>query len=181
MRLNPKKIAIDYYFGDLSPWKLPGIAATALEEGYDGTALRRLASLAVKDSKSLRAEDFEAKEIDSAFREMGVDAPVSEHVAQMTLAKECAANAMNGRSSVFDAATHVRVHLCHLSEPPEPLRRIARLSESAGYAPRTEWTRIETDLKDAFSDFLARCEATQRLASFGGSDPDAEAAQRRKS
>jgi hypothetical protein len=74
--LNPKRIAIEYYFGDLQYWKLPKIAVTALELGYDGRALRVLAGL----SNPTFAE-INPSEIDSAFREMGVDAPISKQDA----------------------------------------------------------------------------------------------------
>jgi len=36
MRQDTKKVAIEYYFGDLQYWRLPQIAADALEEGYTG-------------------------------------------------------------------------------------------------------------------------------------------------
>jgi hypothetical protein len=32
--IDPKRIAVEYYFGELQYWKLPSIAATALEEGF---------------------------------------------------------------------------------------------------------------------------------------------------
>jgi hypothetical protein len=180
MSIDPKRIAIEYYFGDLQYWKLPAIAANALVEGYDRPALRRLAGLAALTTRDVRAEEVEACDIDSAFREMGVDAPITEREAQTALAKECAARAIEGRESVFDAATHVRIHLCHMSEPPELLRRIVQLSQESRNAPQSGWSRIETDLKDAFADFLIRIEAASPLAALGGSDPTAEAAPRRR-
>jgi hypothetical protein len=39
--MDPYRIAVLYYFGELQYWKLPGIAADALEKGHDGPALRR--------------------------------------------------------------------------------------------------------------------------------------------
>ena len=42
MNFDPNEIAIQYYFGKLDSWKLPGIAADALEFGYDGSTLRKL-------------------------------------------------------------------------------------------------------------------------------------------
>lgn len=180
MSLNPKKIAVEYYFGDLQYWKLPAIAADALEEGYDGPALRKLAGLAALRTGDIRSEDVEVNEIDSAFRELGVDAPISRRQAQLILATECAAKALDGQSNVFDAATHIRIHLCALSEPPESLMRIVQLSEEARNAPRSEWKRLEADLTNAFADFLARREAAARLAALGGSDPNATAPPRRR-
>jgi hypothetical protein len=42
LRLQPRELAVEYYFGD-QYWKLPNVAAEELEEGYDGPALRMLA------------------------------------------------------------------------------------------------------------------------------------------
>lgn len=64
---DPQVIAQRYYFGDLSYWQLPDICVQALEHGFDGRALRIIAGLAT----DLRSDD-----IDLAFREMGVDAPI---------------------------------------------------------------------------------------------------------
>lgn len=154
MGLDPKKLAVDYYFGDLQYWKLPRIAADALEEGYDGPALRKLAWLTNLSTHDIRAEDIGGGEIDAAFCEMGVDAPVAKDMARMILAVESAHRALNGQSCLLSEASHIRIHLCELSESPEPLKRIVSLSKRARNAPRSEWSRIETDLKDAFFDFL---------------------------
>lgn len=180
MSIDPKRIAVEYYFGDLQYWKLPGIAANAIEEGYDGPALRRLAGLVTLSPGDIRAEDIHESEIDSAFREMGVDAPISKSASLMILAMECAAKALDGRSNAFDAGTYIRIHLCKLSEPPILLSRIVQLSAEARNAPRSEWGRIETDLKSAFAEFLHCGEAATRLAALGGSDPTATAPPRRR-
>jgi hypothetical protein len=154
MPIDGEQLAIQYYFGDLQYWKLPQIAADALEEGYDGPALRALAGLAIQSSHDIRAEDIRATEVDSAFREMGVNAPISKDQARLVLAAESAQKALYGGSNLFDEATHVHIHLCELSEPPDNLRRIVNLSKEARNAPRSEWNRIEEELKNAFSDFL---------------------------
>ena len=36
VNFDPNAIAIQYYFGDLQYWKLPGICIEALEHGFDG-------------------------------------------------------------------------------------------------------------------------------------------------
>jgi len=154
MRLDPKKLAADYYFGDLQYWKLPKIAADALAQGFDGPALRKLASLSNLNSHHLRAKDIGAIETDAAFREMGVNAPIAKDEARLALAIESAHKVLNGGSNVFDEATYVRIHLCELSDSPDALSRIVILSREAQNAPRSEWGRIEANLKDAFSDLL---------------------------
>jgi hypothetical protein len=71
--LNPRKLALLYYFGDLDYWKIPGIAADALVGGFDGVALRKLAGLT-----NVVASDLISADIDAAFKEMGVEAPISK-------------------------------------------------------------------------------------------------------
>ncbi len=160
MPIDPKRIAIEYYFGDFQYWKLPRFASDALEQGHDGPALRRLAGLAGQSVGYIREEDIRAEEIDAAFREMGVDAPITEEKARLCLATESARKALNGGSNVFDEATHIRIHLCHLSDPPEVLRQIVNLSKAASNSPRSRWSQIEADLQYAFADFL-KCQDAQ--------------------
>jgi hypothetical protein len=150
MSFDPTEIAVRYYFGDLQYWKLPGIAADALEQGYDGRALRILAGL-IKPT----AADIRDDEIDGAFIEMGIAAPIPKEKARSILAKQSAAKAINGESNVFDQATYIRIHLCELNDPPEELRRIVSLSNEARNAPRAKWEQLEAELTEAFSEFLA--------------------------
>jgi len=149
MRIDPKRLAIDYYFGDLQYWKLHNIATAALEDGHDGPALRRLAGLV-----NPVASDIQDSEVDTAFREMGVDAPIPKNEARLTLAFESAHKALNGDSNVFDQATYVRIHLCELRDPPDDLKRVVDLSKEAQNAARSQWNRLEIELESAFRDFL---------------------------
>jgi hypothetical protein len=153
MSFDPSEIAVRYYFGDLQYWKLPGIAADALEQGYDGRALRILAAL-IKPT----ASDIRDEEIDAAFRDMGIVAPIPKDKARLILAKQSAAKAINGESNVFDQATYIRIHLCKLKDPPKEFQRIVSLSKEARNAPRTRWKQLETELNEAFSEFLAKTE-----------------------
>jgi hypothetical protein len=159
MPIDPKNLAVDYYFGDLQYWKLPEIAAGALEQGFEGPALIRLASLMNLGTHNLREEDIGASEIDAAFREMGVSAPITRDDARLALAIKSAQRVLSGHSSVFDEATYVRIHLCDLSEAPDSLNKILNLSRETRNAPRTEWDRIEAALTAAFSEFLANQKA----------------------
>ena len=155
--LNPRRLAVLYYFGDLSYWKLPEIAAEALAGGFDGAALRKLAGLTnVSESDICSAEvDAAFKEMgDAAFKEMGVAAPISKDDARLALATECAKEAITGESNVFDAATHIRVHLCAWEDSPPELYRIIELSQLAKTAPRRAWDVLEGELKTALSRFL---------------------------
>lgn len=149
MSFDPNRIAVLYYFGDLSYWKLPKIAADALERGFDGASLRRLAGLTNPVASDIKPED-----IDSAFKEMGVSAPIPKDVARLALATEVVMKALHGGSNVFDEATHIRIHLCNLKEAPPELSRIVALSQDAERAPRARWDQLERELTDAMSEFL---------------------------
>ncbi len=160
MPFDPAKFAVEYYFGDLQYWKLPRIANDALEHGHDGPALRRIAGLADRSGSDIREDDIRTDEIDSAFREMGVDAPITKEKARVALAIESAHRALSGGSSVFDEAAQIRIHLCELSDPPDALWSVVNLSKEAKNAPPSQWNRIETGLKNAFTDFL-NCKKAQ--------------------
>jgi len=83
---NPSRLASLYYFGDLQYWKFPRLATDALINGYDGAALRKLAGL--KGLKDIVESDLPSGAIDSAFREMGVAAPIPKAEAALALATE---------------------------------------------------------------------------------------------
>jgi hypothetical protein len=85
---------------------------------------------------------------------MGVAAPLAKDDARLVLAADSVTKALQGDSNVFDAATHIRIHLCELAEPPQELRRIVSLSQQAKRAPRSAWEQLETELRDAMADFL---------------------------
>jgi hypothetical protein len=85
---------------------------------------------------------------------MGVATPISKEEARLILAAESATKAIRGDSNVFDEATHIRIHLCELKDPPQPLRRIVNVSNEARNAQRSEWGKLEQELTDAMSEFL---------------------------
>ena len=153
--LNPDNLAVLYYFGDLQYWKLPGIAVKALELGYDGIGLRRLAELRNPiSSHDLRFEDVRPEDVDCAFREMGVSAPIAKDTARLILATESVKRAINGESNIFDEAAHIRIHLCELKDPAPELHRIITLSQQARHAPELKWDELGRELESAMSDFL---------------------------
>lgn len=151
---DPQAMAVEYYFGDLSYWQLPDICVQALERGFDGRALRIIAGLSTTPGRLLTETDIRADEIDSAFREMGVNAPIPKNEARLVLATNAVRRALSGESNVFDEATHIRIHLCHWDEAPASLQPIVALSEQSEHAPRWKWNRFETQLRAAMSDFL---------------------------
>jgi len=149
VRFDPYKLAVLYYFGDLGYWQLPAVSADALEHGFDGRFLRRLAGLTNPVASDIRPE-----EIDSAFREMGVDAPIQKDKAQLALATEAPRRAMSGESNLFNEATHIRIHICELRNAPAELKPIIELSAESEHAPRWKWKQLEQDLRGAMADFL---------------------------
>ena len=150
VNFDPNALAVQYYFGDLQYWKLPGICIKALEQGFDGRALRRLSGLVNPVQSDIRQE-----EIDSAFLDMGVNAPIPKEEARLVLATDAAKRALAGESNVFDEATHIRIHICELREAPPELQPIVALSKESQNAPRSKWDQLEQQLRDAMSKFLA--------------------------
>jgi hypothetical protein len=149
VNFDPDALAVQYYFGDLQYWKLPGICIEALEHGFDGRALRRLSGLVNPVQSDIRQE-----EIDSAFRDMGVNAPIPKEEARLVLATDAAKRALAGESNVFDEATHIRIHICELREAPPELQPIVALSKESKNASRLKWNQLEQQLRDAMSKFL---------------------------
>lgn len=150
---NPQAIAVEYYFGDLSYWQLPDICVQALECGFDGRALRIIAGL-VNRGRLLTETDIRTDEIDSAFRELGVNAPIPKDEARLVLAANAVRRALSGESNVFDEATHIRIRLCHWHEVPSLLKRIVDLSAESEHAPEQKWDELEVRLREAMSSFL---------------------------
>lgn len=149
VNFDPQAIAVRYYFGDLSYWQLPEICIEALERGFDGRALRIIAGLLNPVARDIRQE-----EIDSAFRDMGVNAPIPKEEARLALAVEAARRALSGESNVFDMAMHIWIHICEVSQVPPELQAIVALSDESEHAPRSKWEYLEKQLHAAMSDFL---------------------------
>lgn len=148
-KFDPGAIAVQYYFGDLQYWKLPSICIEALEHGFDGRFLRRLSGLVNPVERDMRQE-----EIDAAFREMGVNAPIPKDKARLVLATDAAKRALAGETNVFDAATHIRIHICELHDAPPELQPIVALSKKSEHAPSWQWNQLEKQLRDAMTQFL---------------------------
>jgi hypothetical protein len=111
--------------------------------------LRRLAGLVKPTSREVRVE-----EIDGAFRELGIAAPLTIREAQLILATETARAAASGQKNPFDAATHIRIGICRFKEEPPELANIVRLSEKAERAPRPLWGKLKKEIRAALSEFL---------------------------
>ncbi len=161
---DPAKIAVSWYFGELCHEDLPGICIDALDHGYDGPMLRRLAGLTKPTSR-----DIQERQIKGAFQEMGIAAPISEMDCQLFLATETAEAAVEGGKNVFDAATHIRIHVCKFKPQPAELSEIVRLSEESELAPRLSWGRLEKKIKEALAT-LAKGELKPRVTRHSTSE-----------
>jgi hypothetical protein len=159
---DPARNAVRWYFRDLSHEDLPAICIEALERGYDGPMLRRLAGLVKPTSR-----DITERQIEGAFHEMGVAAPISERECQLFLATETAQAAVAGLQNPFDAATHIEIGICKLRSEPAELAEIVRLSEESERAPRWEWGRLEKRIRREL-EALAKGELKPRLAFQSG-------------
>jgi hypothetical protein len=155
---DPARNAVRWYFRELSHEDLPAICIEALEHGYDGPMLRRLAGLVKPTSR-----DIAERQIEGAFHEMGIAAPISERECQLFLATETARAAAAGTQNPFDAATHIRIGICHFKPEPSELAEIVRLSEESERAPRWEWGRLEKKIRREL-ETVAKCDLRPRLA-----------------
>ena len=154
---DPHALAVEYYFGDLDYWQVPAICIQALEPGFDGSALRIIAGLVNLNpvrGRLLTGNDIRADQIDSAFREMGVNAPIPKDEARLVLATNAVRRALSGESEVVNEATHIRIHLCDWDEAPLELQPIATLSAELEHADPSKWNLLEERLREAMSNFL---------------------------
>jgi hypothetical protein len=164
---DPARNAVRWYFGELSHEDLPSICIEALEHGYDGPMLRRLAGLVKPTSR-----DIAERQIEGAFHEMGVAAPISERECQLFLATETAQAAAAGMQNPFDAATHIRIGICNFKPEPVELAEVVRLSEESERAPRWDWGRLEKRI-GAELETLAKGELKPRLILPSGAEEEA--------
>ncbi len=151
---DPQALAVQYYSGDLGYWQIPALCIEALEHGFDGRFLRRLSGLV-----NPAASDIRQEEIDSAFREIGVAAPIPTEVARLSLARDAAKRALAGETNVFNEATHIRIHICNGHDAPPQLQAIVDLSEQSEHAPRWKWQQLEEQLRAAMTQFLSSQES----------------------
>jgi hypothetical protein len=98
--------------------------------------------------------DIRQEEIDAAFREMGVDAPIPKDEARLVLATDAAKRVLAGETNILNEATHIRIHLCGLHEAPLELQHIVALADRLDRAPSWQWGRLERQLSVAMTQFL---------------------------
>jgi hypothetical protein len=120
-----KTIAAKWYVGELSGEDMPSIACEALEQGHDGVNLRYLAGLSSPTRRDIQ------KIVDSALKELGVQAPITRHDAALWLASHFADDIVAGRIEPYAGAS--RIWLFYACDAPE----------------LEHWSRLVTDFEVA--------------------------------
>jgi len=159
---DPARNAVRWYFRELAHEDLPAICIEALEHGYDGPMLRRLAGLVKPTSR-----DVTDAQVERVFHEMGIAAPISERDCQLFLATETAQAAVAGLQNPFDAATNIEFGICKFRSESAELAEIVRLSKESDNAPRSDWGRLEKKIRREL-ETLARGELKPNLAFQSG-------------
>jgi hypothetical protein len=109
--LDTKLVAARWYLNELSGEEMPGVAGQALELGYDGKNLRRLAGLANPTRRDV------AELVDEALRELGVKAPITRQEAALWMATLVAGEIIEGRVEPYAGAC--RIWLSYSADAPE--------------------------------------------------------------
>ncbi len=122
---------------------IPAVCTNALQDGYDGRVIRRLAALMKPISRELSDQ-----EVDPAFREIGsIAAPLYKTDVKLSLAIATARAALSGGRNVFDTATHIRIYIRNSGPKPEALSDTVRLAKESEHAPRHKWTELEQEIR----------------------------------
>jgi hypothetical protein len=100
-------VAARWYLEELSGEEMSGIACQALELGYDGKNLRRLAGL------SNPARRDAADVVDAALRELGVQAPIAKRDAALSMAKQVASRIIEGSIEPYGGACRIWLSYSH--------------------------------------------------------------------
>lgn len=110
------------------PDELPDVAARALEEGYDGPALRALAGLRLPTREQV-GELF-----DGALREMD-RTPLSRMEAGMVVARDVAGKISRGELNPMEGANRIVRDVWDRCRELEGLKRFVTLVEEQGRHP----------------------------------------------
>jgi hypothetical protein len=108
---NPDLFVAKWYCSRVGPEDMPGFAADALEAGYDGPALRRLAGLMKPTSREVD------NLFQSALREIGTKIQSKEQ-AVFALSRITAANIVDGRLDPIEGAGILATYAMMLHYPP---------------------------------------------------------------
>lgn len=150
MNFSPELVAARWYSGNLGKEDLPKLAQDALEAGFDGKSLRRLASLDLNDLADV--DRF----IEGALEEMG--APhLTKRVALLRLVGETLEQTLAGLRNPYEAAKEVlsKLYAGIPGEFPNIMYQIEESAEMIESYPedRKKW---EGDILRQMKEFLAK-------------------------
>jgi hypothetical protein len=131
---NPDSFVAKWYCSKVGPEDMPLFAADALEAGYDGPALRRLAGLIRPTSRDV-GDLFR-----DALREIGKVKIQSKEQAVFSLSRETAADILQGRVDPVRGA-EILARYAAMVGYPESLAEFLQLSEMphwGDYAPNKQ-------------------------------------------
>ena len=113
MPFNAKAFAARWYASLLFPEDVPKFAGDALEAGYDGPALRRLAGLIRPTSVDIYPW------IDTALKEIGHVEPFSKEAALVEVGRDVAERIVNGSLAPLDGCRILAGYAMCADYPPE--------------------------------------------------------------
>src|ERR1700761_6715838 len=99
--MDLERVAAEWYLGLYPPEKMPALAVWALEQGFDGKALRELAGLATATRK------YEQGLIEKALHELGTEPPPDAMTAGLKLTIPICEEIVSGTTNPYDGASHI--------------------------------------------------------------------------
>jgi hypothetical protein len=93
-------VVAEWYLGLYPPEKMPLLAVWALEQGFDGKALRELAGLTTATCSNQRGL------IESALRELGKEPPDLPNAGRILSSRTCE-QIISGTASPYDGASRI--------------------------------------------------------------------------
>ncbi len=145
--LEPALIQAKWQFGLITPEMMPQIACEALEQGFDGKILRRLAGL-----NSPARRDIEGL-LPAAFAEMGLTCITSKQETGMFLAKHIAAQICSGKIDPYAGAKQIWRYISYAIDDSKELLIFVGLASEYEDHPHLN-AKIRKDIVDAASKFI---------------------------
>ena len=136
---NPDLFIAKWYCGRVLPEDMPQFAADALEAGYDGAALRRLAGLIMPTSRDI------GDLFDRALREIGTVKLQSEEQALIFLSRLAATDIVEGRIEPLRGAEILASYARALGYPHfiAEFEQFADMPRWGEYAPNPQKLALE--------------------------------------
>lgn len=147
---SPQLIQARWEFGKLPSEGLPRLAQDALELGYDGKCIRRIAGLVSPDS-------FDLQPLMPGFlAELGVTTTLSQREAGLALARFVAQAIIDGRVKPYEGARFIwrEIEIELWPNPPEELRSF--VGNASEYEDCEFYSRQPEDVRKKIADDIMR-------------------------